>query len=112
MCLPFGPTTCSTSASISSCSTPSPTPTLSASRPSFAAPPKLAQRVLHPLRQPLDAALADNLVGLVIYGSHGGPSCLDGLVRTRHAGSGSGRGGRTAVHQVLRATGQPPACWS
>src|SRR5688572_15084523 len=38
MCLPFGPTTSSTSASISSCSTPSPTPTLSASNPSFAAP--------------------------------------------------------------------------
>src|SRR4051795_957954 len=35
---PFGPTTSSTSASINSCSTPSPTPTLSASSPSFAAP--------------------------------------------------------------------------
>src|SRR4051794_36737315 len=34
---PLGPTTSSTSASMSSCSTPSPTPTLSASRPSFAA---------------------------------------------------------------------------
>src|SRR4051812_27583739 len=38
MCLPFGPTTSSTSASSNSCNTPSPTPTLSASRPSFAAP--------------------------------------------------------------------------
>src|SRR3954453_14222728 len=37
-CLPFGPTTSSTSASISSCRTPSPTPTLSASNPSFAVP--------------------------------------------------------------------------
>ena len=34
---------------------------------------QLTQRVLHPLRQPLDAACADNLVGVVIYGSHGGP---------------------------------------
>ena len=34
---------------------------------------QLTQRVLHPLRQPLDAACADNLVGDVIYGSHGGP---------------------------------------
>src|SRR4051794_15628995 len=38
MCLPFGPTTWSTSSSMSSASTPSPTPTLSASSPSFAAP--------------------------------------------------------------------------
>ena len=37
-CLPFGPTTSSTSSSISSCTTPSPTPTLSASSPSLAAP--------------------------------------------------------------------------
>src|SRR5437660_1177030 len=36
-CLPVGPTTSSTSSSISSLRTPSPTPTLSASRPSFAA---------------------------------------------------------------------------
>jgi len=35
---PFGPTTSSTSASISSWTTPSPTPTLRASRPSLAAP--------------------------------------------------------------------------
>ena len=35
---PFGPTTSSTSASISSCTTRSPTPTLSASSPSLAAP--------------------------------------------------------------------------
>ncbi len=34
---------------------------------------QLTQRVLDPLRQPLDAACADNLVGDVIYGSHGGP---------------------------------------
>ena len=38
LCLPFGPTTSSTSSSINSVSTPSPTPTLSASSPSFAAP--------------------------------------------------------------------------
>src|SRR3954452_12551289 len=38
MCLPFGPTTWSTSSSISSAMTPSPTPTLSANSPSFAAP--------------------------------------------------------------------------
>src|SRR3954470_8478133 len=37
-CLPFGPTTSSTSSSISSCTTPRPTPTLSASSPSRAAP--------------------------------------------------------------------------
>src|SRR5581483_4766280 len=37
-CLPFGPTTSSTSSSISSCTTPSPTPTLRASSPSLAAP--------------------------------------------------------------------------
>jgi len=35
---PWGPTTSSTSRSVSSCTTPSPTPTLSASSPSFAAP--------------------------------------------------------------------------
>ena len=38
LCLPFGPTTSSTSASINSCTTLSPTPTLSASSPSLAAP--------------------------------------------------------------------------
>ena len=38
LCLPFGPTTSSTSASISSCTTLSPTPTLSANNPSLAAP--------------------------------------------------------------------------
>jgi len=35
---PFGPTTSSTSASINSCSTPGPTPTLNAKSPSFATP--------------------------------------------------------------------------
>src|SRR3954454_2639710 len=35
---PLGPTTSSTSASINSCNTPRPTPTLNASSPSFAAP--------------------------------------------------------------------------
>jgi hypothetical protein len=38
ICLLLGPTTSSTSASISSCRTPSPTPTDNASSPSFAAP--------------------------------------------------------------------------
>ncbi len=38
LCLPFGPTTSSTSSVINSASTPSPTPTDSASSPSFAAP--------------------------------------------------------------------------
>jgi hypothetical protein len=31
---------------------------------------QLAQRVLHPLRQPLDATFADLHVGIVIYGLH------------------------------------------
>src|SRR3954465_1032486 len=34
---------------------------------------QLTQRVLNPLRQPLDTASADYLVGDVIYGSHSGP---------------------------------------
>src|SRR5439155_7626303 len=38
MCLPFGPTTSTTSSSSNSASTPRPTPTLNASKPSFAEP--------------------------------------------------------------------------
>ena len=70
---------------------------------------QLTQRVLDPLRQPLDAACADQPRRQRDLRFPWRSSCLDGLVRTRHAASGSGRGGRTAVHQVLRATGQPPA---
>ncbi len=33
----------------------------------------------------------------------------NGLIRTRHAANGSGRGGRTATYEVLRTTGQPHA---
>ncbi len=57
-CLPFGPTTSSTSSSISSVNTPSPTPTLSANSPSFAAPtsspnaPEHAPEARPPARSP------------------------------------------------------------
>src|SRR5664279_5507697 len=65
---------------------------------------QLPQRVLHSLRQYVLRAC----VLLLLYGSHGGSSRLYGLICTRHGPNGTGRGGRTATYEVLRATGQPP----
>jgi hypothetical protein len=67
---------------------------------------QLAQRVLHALRQHVELRLADR-VGVLLYGPHGGSPRLDGLIRTRHAASGNGRGDGGPPPQVLRATGQP-----
>src|ERR1700733_6971484 len=64
---------------------------------------QLAQRLLHPCRQHALWAC----VLLLLYGLHGGSSRLDGLVRTRHGPSRTGRGERTATYKLLHATGQP-----
>src|SRR5215204_2471367 len=94
---PFGPTTSSTSASISSCRTPSPTPTLSASSPSFAAPassPSASSTETgnSSMRSwPAATDPADTVLMAV------GPPVLGLPIRTRHGPNRTGRGGRTAA---------------
>src|SRR3954471_16673031 len=74
-CLPFGPTTSSISSSINSCTTPSPTPTLSASSLSLAAPTKLAERFLDQRRERALGRLQARDDLWRGYLAHGGSSC-------------------------------------
>src|SRR3954466_11881766 len=97
MCRPFGPTTVSTSPSISRCSTPSPTPTESASRPSLAAPassPSASSTDSGSPSTPSGLAATDAadtvLMRLVLLSSWT-------WFRTHHGPNGTGRGGRTAA---------------
>src|SRR3954466_12912050 len=97
MCRPFGPTTVSTSPSISRCSTPSPTPTESASSPSFAAPassPSASSTDSGSPSTPSGLAATDAadtvLMRLVLLSSWT-------WFRTHHGPNGTGRGGRTAA---------------
>src|SRR6476619_1555808 len=94
---PFGPTTSSISASISSCSTPSPTPTLSASNPSFAAPassPSASSTAGGNPSMPSSLAATDAgdtvLMRLALLSSWT-------WFRTHHGPNRTGRGGRTAA---------------
>jgi len=73
-------------------------------QPVFRSVDQLTQRGLHARRQPQLGA--DDL--LVLYGPHGGPSRLDGLVRTRHGPSGTGRGERTATSKFYRRRDNVP----
>src|SRR4051794_41211882 len=94
---PFGPTTSSTSASINSCNTPRPTPTLNASSPSFAAPAS------SPSASSTDSGSPSMLDGLAA--TDAADTVLMRLVllsswtwfRTHHGPNGTGRGGRTAA---------------
>src|SRR3954453_14753525 len=96
-CLPFGPTTSSTSASISSCRTPSPTPTLSASNPSFAVPAS------SPSASNTDSGSPSMLCSFAA--TDAADTVLMRLVllsswtwfRTHHGPNATGRGGRTAA---------------
>src|SRR5215213_8933429 len=94
---PFGPTTSSTSASISSCRTPSPTPTDSAKSPSLAAPASSPSASSTDWGSPsmlswLAATDAADtvLMRLVLLSSWT-------WFRTHHGPNGTGRGGRTAA---------------
>src|SRR5215213_4296899 len=94
---PFGPTTSSTSASISSCRTPSPTPTLRASSPSFATPASSPSAFCTDggsPSMPWSLAATDAadtvLMRLVLLSSWT-------WFRTHHGPNGTGRGGRTAA---------------
>src|SRR5215217_6755936 len=94
---PFGPTTSSTSASISSCRTPSPTPTDSANSPSLAAPASSPSASSTDWGSPsmlswLAATDAADtvLMRLVLLSSWT-------WFRTHHGPNGTGRGGRTAA---------------
>src|SRR5215207_3160766 len=105
---PLGPTTSSTSASISSCSTPSPTPTLSASSPSFAAPasaPSASATAggspsMHSSPAATDAA--DTVLMAV-----GPPVLVDFRFALATVPTGPDEAGGPPP-QVPRATGQPP----
>jgi hypothetical protein len=97
LCLPFGPTTSDTSASINSCTTESPTPTLSARSPSLAAPTS------SPSATSISAGsgLSSASLGVTTCGPGtffmADSSCPRGLVDTPNALNRSGRGGRTAA---------------
>src|SRR5207245_9681307 len=104
--LPFGPTTSSTSSSISSCTTPSPTPTLSASRPSLAAPTSSPSASW--ICGGSGLSIASDVVTTFGTGTFfmAVPPVLSDLVSAPNAHDLSGRGGRTAF-KVLRGSGQP-----
>ena len=77
---PFEPTISVTSHSSNSCITPSPTPTLSASNPSFAALAGFPKRRLHAPRKRHLARTAALVARAVLhdrYGAHGGSSGLE-----------------------------------
>src|SRR5215210_3593721 len=80
-----------------SCKTPSPTPTLSASRPSFAAPASSPSATCTRSGSSLTgpSAVPTSTVDTVFIAAV--PPVLGGLVRTRHGPNATGRGGRTAA---------------
>src|SRR5215213_4566437 len=94
---PFRPTTSSTSASMISGNTPSPTPTLSASSPSFAAPASSPSASCTRSGKPSTGAspAATDAVDTVLMAV--GPPVLGQRFRTRHGRNATGRGGRTAA---------------
>src|SRR5215218_8393487 len=106
-CLPFGPTTSVTSSSISSLRTPSPTPTLSASNPSFAAPASSPSATCTrsgstaaSVPAGTDATSSTSTFCTAV------PPVSDGLQAPSTLSTGAdGAGGPPS--QVLRATGQP-----
>src|SRR5207245_4351874 len=104
--LPFGPTTSSTSSSISSCTTPRPTPTLSASSPSLAAPRSSPSASW--ICGGSGLSIASDVVTTFGAGTFfmAGPPVLSDLVSAPNAHNLSGRGGRTAF-KLLRESGQP-----
>src|SRR5881392_1024874 len=94
----------STSSSINSASTPSPTPTLNASSPSFAAPTSCpSASCTRPGRttSPLLACASDTLLFTAVP-----PLIFDGSPTTLPSGADGKEGPPT--YKVLRATGQPP----
>src|SRR6266511_6382528 len=103
LCFPFGPTTSSTSSSINSCTTPSPTPTLSASKPSLAAPTSSpsASWICAGSGLP-EASKAVTTFGVDTF-FMAVPPVLADLVGACHARNASGRGGRTAVQSSTRS---------
>lgn len=103
-----------TEGSISSCTTPSPMPTLNASSPSFAAPtssPSVSWICggsgLPAASEAVTTCGPDTFFMAV-------SSCPRGLVDTPNAANSSGRGGRTATQSSTRTrtTSIPLACWS
>src|SRR5215210_9426932 len=104
---PFGPTTSSTSASINSCRTPSPTPTLNASNPSFAAPASSPSASCTELgNASMRGSLAATDAAGTVLMAVGPPVLVDfrfalATVPTRPDEAGG------PPPQVLRATGQP-----
>ncbi len=103
-CLPFGPTTSSTSSSISSAQHAEPDADAQRQQPLLRRPNQLAERLLHPRRQHRLGRVA--AIGTFLL--HGGSS-FDLWRIAANAPSRSGRGRRDR-RQVLRATGQPRTC--
>jgi len=102
LCLPFGPTTSSTSSSISSCTTPRPTPTLSASSPSLAAPTSSPRASwtrggsgLSTAFEPVTTCRPDTFFMAA-------SSCLGWTSLAQNAANGNGRGRRTAAQSSTR----------
>src|SRR2546426_11434521 len=99
-CLPFGPTTSTTSSSISSARTPSPTPTLSASSPSFAAPTSSPSasctRAGSTAPQATPAGALDTVVSFTAVP----PSICGGSPRTLPAGAGEAGGTAVKVYEL------------
>jgi hypothetical protein len=109
--LSFGPTTSSVSASMISCSTPSRTPTLSASSPSFVAPASVAEHLHHSPRAaaPHGLVVGRDRRGRYVLMPVGPPVLVDfrfalATLLTRPDDAAG------PPPQVLRPTGQPRRC--